>query len=198
MTELRYPFTEQAVRSLRAGDAVRLSGRVFTGRDRLHRYLADGGECPVDLRDGALFHCGPVIVRDPSGGWRVTAAGPTTSIREEPYMAGVIKARGVRAVIGKGGMGPATRDACAAFGCVYLQAVGGAAALLANRITRVDGVHFLEAFGAAEALWLLTVEGLEAVVGIDAHGGNVFDEVRAASEKRLRELMGKQIMNYEL
>jgi fumarate hydratase class I len=198
MITLHHPFTEAAVRALRAGEAVRVSGRVCTGRDRLHKHLAEGGVCPADLRDGALFHCGPVVVPrspDPAqppdgrGGWRVVAAGPTTSVREEPYMARVIERFGVRVVIGKGGMGAATRAACARFGCVYLQAVGGAAALIAQRVTRVAQVHFLEAFGATEALWELDVEGLEAVVGIDAAGRSLYDEVRDASAARLRHLL---------
>ena len=187
MNELHYPFSEQAVRALRAGDIVRVSGRIYTGRDRLHKYLAEGGACPVPLRDGALFHCGPVVVPQ-DGGWRVVAAGPTTSIREEPYMAKVIAAFGVRVIIGKGGMGAKTQAACSQHGCVYLQAVGGAAALLAQRIRRVEGVHFLDAFGATEALWQLEVEEFEAVVGIDTHGRNLFDEVRQASGKVLAEL----------
>jgi len=187
MNELRYPFSEDAVRALRAGEAVRVSGRVFTGRDRLHKHLAEGGACPVDLRDGALYHCGPVAVPE-GAGWRVVAAGPTTSVREEPYMARVIEAHGVRVIIGKGGMGAATQAACVRHGCVYLQAVGGAAALLARRITRVAGVAFLDEFGATEALWQLEVEGFEAVVGIDTHGGNVFDEVREASRTALERL----------
>ena len=190
MIELRYPFTETAVRALRAGDVVRVSGRVCTGRDRFHKFLADGGTCPVDLRDGALFHCGPVAV--PEGdGWRIAAAGPTTSIREEPYEAATIARLGLRVLIGKGGMGADTLEACRRFGCVYLQAVGGAAALTAQRIKRVIGVHFLQAFGATEACWEWEVEGLEAVVGMDAHGGDLFARVREASAARL-EALGKE------
>jgi len=189
MNELRYPFSEEAVRALRAGEVVRIFGRVFTGRDRLHKHLAEGGACPVALRDGALYHCGPVVVPQGSG-WRVVAAGPTTSAREEPYMAEVIARHGVRLIIGKGGMGAATQAACARHGCVYVQAVGGAAALLAQRVRRVEGVHFLETFGATEALWQLEVESFEAVVGIDTHGRNLFDEVKASSGEVLRRLTG--------
>lgn len=191
ITELHYPFSESAVRSLHAGDAVRLSGRIFTGRDRLHKYLAEGGGCPVDLRDGALFHCGPVVVRD-GASWRVVAAGPTTSIREEPYMAEVVRRFGVRVIIGKGGMGPKTAETCAKFGAVYLQAVGGAAALLAQSIRRVAGVEFLERFGAAEALWELDVDGFEAAVGIDASGRDLFAEVRKSSASRLGQLISAE------
>ena len=188
MKQIRYPFSEEAVRELRAGEIVQVCGRIFTGRDRLHKHLAEGGACPVALRDGALYHCGPVVV--PQGeGWRVVAAGPTTSVREEPYMAEIIARHGVRVIIGKGGMGPATKEACKRYGCVYLQAVGGAAALLAQRIQRVEGVHFLDQFGATEALWELEVEGFETVVGIDAHGRDLFEEVRLASAGVLRTLL---------
>jgi len=188
MKQIRYPFTEEAVRELRAGETVQVCGRIFTGRDRLHKHLAEGGACPVSLRDGALYHCGPVVV--PQGeGWRVVAAGPTTSVREEPYMAEIIARHGVRVIIGKGGMGAATQQACKRYGCVYLQAVGGAAALLAQRIRSVEGVHFLDPFGATEALWELEVEGFETVVGIDAHGRDLFDEVRASSGAVLRRLL---------
>jgi fumarate hydratase class I len=189
MKAIRYPFSEEAVRGLRAGDVVQVFGRVFTGRDRLHKFLAEGGACPVSLRDGALYHCGPVVV--PEGdGWRVVAAGPTTSVREEPYMASVIAKHGVRVVIGKGGMGAATREACVRCGCVYLQAVGGAAALLAQRIRKVEGVYFIDEFGATEALWQFEVEAFETVVGIDTHGGDVFADVRAASAEALKKKIG--------
>ena len=191
MKQLRYPFSEEAVRGLRAGEIVQVNGRVFTGRDRLHKYLAEGGACPVSLRDGALYHCGPVVV--PQGdGWRVVAAGPTTSVREEPYMAEVIARHGVRVIIGKGGMGAATQEACKRYGCVYLQAVGGAAALLAKRIRKVESVYFIDEFGATEALWELEVEDFETVVGIDAHGRDLFGEVKTSSREVLHRLTGAQ------
>lgn len=189
VAELAYPFSEAAVRALRAGQQARLSGLLFTGRDRLHRYLAEGGESPVVLRDGALYHCGPVVMPLAAGGWRVLAAGPTTSARQDPYMARIIERHGVRVVIGKGGMGAATREACARHGCVYLQATGGAAVLLAQSIRRVAGVAFLETFGAAEALWQFEVEGFEAVVGSDANGRSLFDDVQTRSRAALERLM---------
>lgn len=187
-TTLQTPLSEATVRGLHAGDGVRLCGRVYTGRDRLHKFLAEGGACPVALQDGVLFHCGPVVVPE-DGGWRVVAAGPTTSMREEPYMAALIERFGVRAIIGKGGMGAKTRAACVRFGCVYLQAVGGAAALLAQRVRRVDGVSFLEEFGATEAMWHFEANGIETVVGIDSRGRSLFDEVREASGGVLEKLL---------
>ena len=191
MTSLRLPLSEADVRALRAGGEVALSGLIHTGRDRFHKFLAEGHPSPVDLRGGALFHCGPVVVRDEDapGGWRVVAAGPTTSAREEPYMAGIVRREGLRAIVGKGGMGPATAEACRECGCVYLQAVGGAAALLARCVKRVAAVHFLDEFGATEACWSLEIEGLPALVGVDATGRSLFDDVRASSRAALDRLL---------
>ena len=185
MKELQYPFTLERIRELKVGDRVRVSGRVCTGRDRLHKYLFDGGKCPAALRDGAIYHCGPVVTRRENQ-WVVQAAGPTTSIREEPYTARIIADHQVRVIIGKGGMGEATRKACRQCGCIYLQAVGGAAALLAEKIERVETVHFLGEMGPAEAMWELTVKGLETVVTIDARGRSLHNRVRAASRRALQ------------
>ena len=134
MIALKYPFTQDQVRALKVGDEVSISGVVFTGRDAVHKYLHEGGELPpgVDLRNGIIYHCGPVVLKDEQGNWKVTAAGPTTSIREEPYQADVIQKFGVTGVIGKGGLGDKTLAACKAFGCVYLHAIGGAAQVLAE------------------------------------------------------------------
>ena len=187
MTQLTYPFTESTIRALRAGDRVTLTGLIFTGRDRLHKYLADGGASPVTLRDGAIYHCGPVTIPD-GDGWRVTAAGPTTSIREEPYMADIIATHGIRVILGKGGMGAKTTAACRQHGCVYLQAPGGAATLLAQRLPRVNAVHFLDTFGAAEALWSLDADAIVAIVGIDTTGTSLYDTIRENSAAVLKRL----------
>jgi tartrate/fumarate subfamily iron-sulfur-dependent hydro-lyase beta chain len=185
--ELQYPFTLERIRELRVGDRVRVSGRVFTGRDRLHKFLADGGKCPVDLKDGALFHCGPVVLRK-EGAWVVKAAGPTTSIRNEPYMGRIVAEHRLRVIIGKGGMGEATRKACAHCGCVYLHAVGGAAAVLAGKIERVVNVHLLSELGATEGMWEFEVKGLDAVVTMDARGRSLHNRIRAASKRALQRL----------
>jgi len=190
MKTLIYPFREADVRGLKVGDMVAVSGKVFTGRDRLHKYLFEGGACPVDLGDGALYHCGPVVVVQ-DGRWVVKAAGPTTSMREEPFMSRIIAEHGVRVIIGKGGMSEGTRRACAEHGCVYVHAVGGAAALLAQSITRVCNVFFRREFGAAEAVWELDVDGLAGVVTMDARGRSLHKRVGNASRRVLRELLAE-------
>jgi fumarate hydratase class I len=185
------PLTEDAVRKLKVGDAVEITGVVFTGRDAVHKYLAKGGELPagVSLANGIIYHCGPVVIKDANGNWKVTAAGPTTSIREEPYQGDIIKKFGVRAVIGKGGMGDRTLAACKEAGAVYLHAIGGAAQVLAEHITKVRNVYFLEKFGSPEAIWELDVVKFPAVVTMDAHGRSlhqeVFERSRAELAKRL-------------
>jgi fumarate hydratase class I len=182
---LTTPLDEDAIRALRVGDVVLISGRLFTGRDAVHAYLMKH-EPPVDLRGAALYHCGPVVLKQ-EGGWRVMAAGPTTSIREEPYQADILRRYGVRAVIGKGGMGGRTLAALQETGAVYLNAVGGAAQFYARTIEAVDGVSLLE-FGTPEAMWHLTVRDFPAIVTMDAHGSSLHKDVEAESAKALAAL----------
>jgi fumarate hydratase subunit beta len=184
MIRLDAPFTEDKIRGLKTGDMVEVSGVIYTGRDAVHKWLHEGGEPPVSLKDAIIYHCGPVVMKK-KGKWVVTAAGPTTSTREEPYQAGIIEKFGVRAVIGKGGMGEKTRLACQKFGCVYLHAVGGAAQVLAEAIKEVEDVHLLEKFGSPEAIWQLRVEAFPVVVTIDAHGNSLHKQVEAESGQNL-------------
>jgi fumarate hydratase class I len=179
------PLEEKTIRSLKVGDVVLVSGRMFTGRDAVHAHLMKH-DPPVDLRGAALYHCGPVVQKV-GDGWRVTAAGPTTSIREEPYQADVLRRYGVRAVIGKGGMGAKTLAALQETGAVYLNAVGGAAQFYARTIEAVEGVSLLE-FGTPEALWHLRVKGFPAIVTMDAHGNSLHKDIEAASAEVLATL----------
>jgi tartrate/fumarate subfamily iron-sulfur-dependent hydro-lyase beta chain len=187
MLALTTPISESAVRALKVGDEVSLTGVLFTGRDAVHKYLHDGGQLPpgVKLAGGVLYHCGPVVIKDEQGNWKCVAAGPTTSIREEPYQWQVIRDLGLRAVIGKGGMGERTLEACKQYGCVYLHAVGGAAQVLAECIKQVPNVYFMEKFGAPEAIWEFQVASFPAVVTMDARGNSLHKEVFAASQAEL-------------
>lgn len=169
---IQLPVAAARVRELRVGDEVLVSGRLLTARDAAHRQLVKRLDERVRaLAEGSfIYHCGPVVARDPGGGWRFVAAGPTTSMREEPWQADVIAAYGVRGVIGKGGMGPRTLAALREHGAVYLHAVGGLAVTLARRVTRVHGVHMLDELGVTEAIWDVDVQDFPAVVTMDAHG----------------------------
>jgi tartrate/fumarate subfamily iron-sulfur-dependent hydro-lyase beta chain len=192
MIQLTTPVPEAAIRALKVGDEVTISGTVFTGRDAAHKYLHEGGQLPpgVSFQGGILYHCGPVIIKDERGNWKCVAAGPTTSIREEPYQAQIIRDFGLRGVIGKGGMGEKTVAACKEYGCVYLHAIGGAAQVLAECIKRVPNVYFMEQFGAPEAIWEFQVEAFPAVVTIDAQGNSLHKEVLAASQAELAKYVG--------
>lgn len=186
MIELNYPFTKDAIRKLKVGDMVLITGKLFTGRDAVHKYLHEGNPSPVKLENQIIYHCGPVIMTDPKTKKRtVTAAGPTTSIREEPYQWQVMRDHGIIGVIGKGGMGQKTLDACREYGCVYFHAVGGAAQVLAERIKSVDNVY-LENFGSPEAIWELSVDKFPVVVTMDSHGNSLHKDVENISKENFK------------
>ena len=175
---------------MKVGDQVLISGTVFTGRDAVHKYLHDGGELPdgVNLDGGILYHCGPVVLRDENDEWKVTAAGPTTSIREEPYQGDIMKQFGIRGVIGKGGMGAKTLAACGEVPGVYLHAIGGAAALIGRTVVAVKNVYKME-FGVPEAMWLIEVKDFPAVVTMDAHGNSLHADIETSSKAALDQLV---------
>ncbi len=185
---LKTPLSEEEIRKLRVGDIVYLTGIIVTARDSAHRrmleYVEKGEKLPVDLRGGVIYHCGPVVEKK-NGEWIVVAAGPTTSARMEIYEAEVIEKLGVRMIIGKGGMGPRTTEACRKHGAVYTLFTGGAGALSAYAIKRVLGVEWLD-LGIPEALWIFEVEEFgPLLVTIDSHGNNLIEEnLRKAREKR--------------
>ena len=185
---LEAPFTEEKIRALKVGDKVEISGLIYTGRDAVHKYLHDGGKPPVDLNNSIVYHCGPVVVKE-KGKWVVKAAGPTTSIREEPYQGPLMEQYGIRAVIGKGGMGPKTLEYCRKVGGVYFHAIGGAAQVLAERVVEVPDVHMAEELGSPEAIWEFVVDRFPVVVTMDSHGNSLHDQVLADSKARLDNLI---------
>ncbi len=188
MKTLKYPFQREEIRKLKVGDMVLLSGKLFTGRDAIHKYLHEGNNPPVSLQDQIIYHCGPVVLEE-KGKYRVLAAGPTTSIREEPYQWEVMRDHGILGVIGKGGMGKKTLDGCQKYGCVYFHAIGGAAQVLAEKIKSVDNVYLKEQFGSPEAIWELTIEDFPVVVTMDAHGNSLHESVQKVSEENLEKLL---------
>ncbi|MFQ6614134.1 MAG: FumA C-terminus/TtdB family hydratase beta subunit [Fidelibacterota bacterium] len=190
MIKLDLPISEETIRSLKAGDEVSLFGTMVTGRDTAHSWMIK--ERPDIVRDlleeSVIYHCGPVVSRD-GDQWRFVAAGPTTSIREEPYQADIIREYRLRGVMGKGGMGPKTLQGLQDFGAVYLHAVGGAATILAQAVKRVKDVIKLEEFGVPEAMWVIEVEDFRAVVSMDSHGNSLHKKVKEASTVVARRLL---------
>lgn len=185
IVELRAPITEEEIRQLQVGDVVKISGMMYTGRDAIHKYLSDH-DAPLDLNGQIIYHCGPVVMKDDEGNWQIKAAGPTTSIREEPYQGDIMKKFGIRAVMGKGGMGPKTLAALNEHGGVYLNAIGGAAQYYADCIKGVEGVDLMQ-FGIPEAMWHLRVEDFTAVVTMDSHGNSLHADVDKSSLEKLAQ-----------
>lgn len=188
MKKLNYPFTKEDIKDLKVGDMVLISGKMYTGRDAVHKRIHDGTKPPIDLKNQIIYHCGPVVLEKKDGSYEVTAAGPTTSIREEPYQWEVMRDYGILGVIGKGGMGAKTLKGCKDYGCVYMHAIGGAAQVLAEKIKSVDNVYWKD-LGSPEAIWELTVEDFPVVITMDAHGNSLHEKVEASS----RELLIKNL-----
>ncbi|MCS6993997.1 MAG: fumarate hydratase C-terminal domain-containing protein [Anaerolineales bacterium] len=206
MKTIHLPASDEVIRELRVGEPVLLNGVMVTGRDAAHKWMVEtfikktrepkGDDLQVYeelkklLNGGIIYHCGPVVSRDENGEYRFLAAGPTTSIREEPYQADVMKHFNVKGVIGKGGMGAKTLKGCQETPGVYLHAIGGAASYIAQSVTKVLGVFKLE-FGVPEALWVIEVKDFPAVVTMDSHGGSQHAAIDEASKKVLEELLAK-------
>jgi len=203
LNKIELPVSADRIAELKVGDLVSISGVMVTARDAAHKYLIENyvdrepppeeQECaekliPI-LRDGIIYHCGPVVENDDQGKWHFVAAGPTTSIREEPYQGTIIGHFGVRGVIGKGGMGDKTLAACKEHKAVYLHAVGGAASLLAAHVTEVLDVLKAEEFGLPEAFWVIRVDGFEAVVTMDSHGNSLHKDVHNRSTAALDDMI---------
>lgn len=196
---LTTPLNETQIRSLNIGDQIKLSGMIFTARDKMHKYLFENrsknkdknGEIsfvpPFDITNGALYHCGP-IVKIIDDKYTVISSGPTTSERLEMYEPSIIKQFSLRALIGKGGMGDATSNALKTVGCVYLQTIGGGGVYLANRIRKVLDVWKLNEFGEAEAMWLFEVVDFPAIVTMDSKGNSLHKDILNRSSRQRDEI----------
>ncbi len=206
MKKITTPVSDEAIRDLKVGDSVAISGMMITGRDAAHKWMIDtfikktrppqGDDLQVyeelkTLLNGAIiYHCGPVVTGLDTKDYKYIAAGPTTSIREEPYQADVMKHFNVKGVIGKGGMGAKTLKGCQETPGVYFHAIGGAASFLAQTVTKVHGVFKME-FGVPEAMWLIEVKDFPVVVTMDSHGGSQHAVIDDASKKVLDTLLEK-------
>lgn len=142
---------------------------------------------PFDLSGAAVYHCGPIMSKDGSG-WKLVAAGPTTSSRMNALEPGFIRTFGVRAIIGKGGMSRPTVEAMKDCGCVYLAFTGGAAVMAAQGMARVEGVDWLD-LGMPEAVWHLQAEGFgPLIVAIDANGHSLYEDVGRKVSENVRDI----------
>lgn len=204
MYNLSIPISDENILQLKVGDSVSLSGVMITGRDTVHKWMIEtfiketrqmkGDDLQVYqaikrlLNGGALYHCGPIVAGLETGDYHFVAAGPTTSIREEPYQGDIMRHFNLKAVIGKGGMGPKTLAACHEVPCVYLHAIGGAASLIAQSVQRVIDVHKLD-FGVPEAMWVIEIKDLPLVVTMDAHNNSIHAEVETRSMVELEKLL---------
>ena len=202
--KLQIPISDEEIRSLKVGDSVLLSGVMITGRDAVHKWIADtfikktrqpaGDDLAVYealkpmLNGGLIYHCGPVVAGLDTKQYRFVAAGPTTSIREEPYQGEVMRHFNLKGAIGKGGMGAKTLQACGEVPAVYFHAIGGAASLIAESVKQVLGVYNLD-FGVPEAIWVIRVEDFPAVVTMDANGNSLHEVVRLQSKEVLDRLI---------
>jgi fumarate hydratase subunit beta len=194
MKTLTIPLSENDVRELKLGEIVYLSGEFYTARDEAHitalEYKKEGKPLPVDFKDKAVFHCGP-IMRKLNGTWELVAAGPTTSTRMNSLEPEFIRTFGPRAIIGKGGMGKETSDVMKEYGCVYLAITGGAAVLAAKGIKKVKGVEWLE-LGMPEAVWILEGENFgPLIVAMDVHGNSLFENVEAQVKENAQKVRKK-------
>jgi len=189
---IHLPLTEDAARSLHAGDRVFINGLIVTGRDKLHNYLFNERppkkRIPFHLEGSIIYHCGP-IVKKTANRYQLIASGPTTSMRLEMYEPRIIAEYGVRGIMGKGGMGEQTLHALRENGCVYLHTIGGAAVYLADRVQKVLDVWKLDEFGMTEAMWLFDVKDFPAIVTMDSHGRSLHDELQENSYRELKKLV---------
>jgi len=190
---LRLPLEDRSVlRSLSVGDEVYIDGVVVTMRDLGHRRALEmvrrGESLPVDLRNGGVFHAGPIAIRE-DGSWRIVSIGPTTSARMDAYVYDLVRELGIAVIMGKGGMGPNAARACRDFGCVYLELIGGTASLITRSVKRVLAVHWLD-LGIPEAMWVLEVEGLgPCIVSIDCRGNDIHREVLDRARRRAESVV---------
>jgi fumarate hydratase subunit beta len=172
---LKTPLQAEDTAKLTIGDTVYISGTIYTARDSAHKRMVEEGP-PVKLDGAVIFHAGPIIAKE-NENYQMVAIGPTTSTRMNPYQSQVLD-KGVKAVIGKGGMDEITQAALKRNSAVFLSAVGGCAALYVKSILKVKNVNWID-LGVPEAVWELEVKDFGPLfVTMDSHGGNLYEQVR--------------------
>ena len=172
--DVRPPLSDADVESLRAGDRVRISGVLYTGRDAAHGRLfplvEEGKPLPIDVRGQIIYYTGPSPARP---GDVVGSIGPTTASRMDKYTPALLRL-GLKGTLGKGARGSAVKDALREHRAVYFGAIGGAGAVLSQFVTKLEVVAY-EDLGT-EAIRRLEVENFPAIVINDCHGGDLYQD----------------------
>jgi len=175
---INIPADKDEIKKLEVGDILYVTGKMFTARDEAHHMMLEKEEIPFDPSEMALYHCGP-LMKEENGKWQVVSAGPTTSSRMEIFEDKFLEKFSTNIIIGKGGMGGRTKKALQKYICVYTSYTGGAGALAADKVEKVEGVYWLDKLGMPEAVWVFKVKEFgPLVVAMDSHGKSIYEHLK--------------------
>ena len=182
---LTTPISDEDLKDIHIGDIIYLNGNLTTCRDVAHRRLVEEHRpLPVDVRNNAIFHAGPIIRPLGDDKFEMVSVGPTTSMRMEKFEYEFTKLTGVRVIVGKGGMGPNTERACKEFGAIHCVFPAGCAVVAATEVEKIAEHHWDE-LGMPETLWCNKVKEFgPLIVSIDAQGRNLFEENKVVFNER--------------
>lgn len=189
---LKTPLTSADLEDIRIGDVIYLDGHIVTCRDVAHRRLIEYGRpLPIDVRGGAIFHAGPIVRKKDDGKYEMVSIGPTTSMRMEKFEKAFIEKTGVKVIVGKGGMGNDTVEACRSHKAIHCVFPAGCAVLAATEVEEIEKAEWMD-LGMPETLWYCRVREFgPLIVSIDTHGGNLFEE----NKVKFNKIKEEQIRN---
>ena len=194
---LTTPISAEDLKDIKVGDIIYLYGSMTTCRDVAHRRLVEEGrELPVDVRNNAIFHAGPIIRPLENDKFEMVSVGPTTSMRMEKFEYEFVQKSGVRVIIGKGGMKENTERACKEFGAIHCVFPAGNAVVAATEVEEIVRAEWRD-LGMPETLWNCRVKEFgPLIVSIDTEGNNLFEERKVVYNKRKDEqyeIISKQV-----
>jgi len=179
------PISEDDIQDLRIGDVIYLSGDLTTCRDVAHRRLIEDHRLlPIDIKNSAIIHAGPIVRKENDDQFQIVSIGPTTSMRMEKFEKEFVKMTGVKIIIGKGGMGQNTEEACKNYGCIHCVFPAGNAVVAATEVMKIKDAQWRE-LGMPETLWNCEVKEFgPLIVSIDTKGNNLFEENKVIFNNR--------------